>query len=83
MPHRTINENFRICQSIITSTDSTDPGMGSTRLRFCCAVNYVACCGCYFISSSLGLLDQALQAAGQVDAEIKSRQGEASRVELS
>lgn len=83
MPHRTINENFRICQSIITSSDSTDPGMGSTGLRFCCVVNYVACCGCFFISRHRGALVQALQAAAQVDAEIKSRQDEASRVELS
>lgn len=33
--------------------------------------------------ATVELMVQALQAAAQVDAEIKSRQGEASRVELS
>lgn len=82
MPHRTINENFRICQSIITSTDSTDPGMGSTGLRFCCAVNYVACCGCYFISSSLGP-SSAGCSPSRCRNQIAARRGKPRRVELA
>lgn len=82
MPHRTINENFRICQSIITSTDSTDPGMGSTELRFCCVVNYVACCGCYFISSSLGP-SSAGCSPSRCRNQIAARRGKPRRVELA
>lgn len=82
MPHRTINENFRICQSIITSTDSTDPGMGSTGLRFCCVVNYVACCGCYFISSSLGP-GSASCSPSRCRNQIAARRGKPRRVELA
>lgn len=82
MPHRTINENFRICQSIITSTDSTDPGMGSTELRFCCVVNYVACCGCYFISSSLGP-GSAGCSPSRCRNQIAARRGKPRRVELA
>lgn len=82
MPHRTINENFRICQSIITSTDSTDPGMGSTELRFCCVVNYVACCGCYFISSSLGP-GSAGCSPSRCRNQIAARRGKPPRVELA
>lgn len=82
MPHRTINENFRICQSIITSTDSTDSGMGSTGLRFCCVVNYVACCGCYFISSSLGP-NSAGCSPSRCRNQIAARRGKPRRVELA
>lgn len=82
MPHRTINENFRICQSIITSSDSTDPGMGSTGLRFCCVVNYVACCGCYFISSSLGP-SSAGCSPSRCQNQIAARRGKPRRVELA
>lgn len=56
--------------------------MGSTGLRFCCVVNYVACCGCYFISSSLGP-GSAGCSPSRCRNQIAARRGKPRRVELA